>query len=74
MATRAHSTPVPAFRRRLETICPTALQRSLAYVATGSLPPMPCLPPIAFDALLSFTISTTACLALGVLIGRGIVQ
>jgi hypothetical protein len=35
---------------------------------------MPALPPIALDALLSFTISTTACLALGVLIGRGIVQ
>lgn len=51
---------------------PTSLQRALAHVATGSLPPMPRVPPIALDAMLSFTLSTSACLALGVLIGRGI--
>ncbi|MBO1073367.1 hypothetical protein [Roseomonas marmotae] len=53
-------------------IRPTALQRALAYLANGDLPPVPALPPIAADALISFTISTTACLALGVLIGSAI--
>jgi hypothetical protein len=53
---------------------PTGLQRALAYVATGSLPPLPHVPPIVLDGLISFAVSTAACLALGVLIGRGIVQ
>jgi hypothetical protein len=48
---------------------PTGLQRALAYVATGNLPPLPYVPAIVLDGLLSFTVSTAACLALGVLIG-----
>jgi hypothetical protein len=51
---------------------PTSLQRALAYVATGSLPPMPRVPPIALDAMLSFSLSASACFAVGVLIGRGL--
>ncbi|MCG7360819.1 hypothetical protein MHZ93_06095 [Roseomonas sp. ACRSG] len=53
---------------------PTRLQHALAYIATGSLPPLPHVPPIVLDSLISFAVSTAACLALGVLIGRGIVQ
>jgi hypothetical protein len=48
---------------------PSVLQRALAYVATGSLPPLPHVPPIVLDSLITFTVSTAACLALGVLIG-----
>jgi len=43
MANRADSTPAPAVRRSVAapiTIHPTALQRSLAYVASGDLPPL----------------------------------
>ncbi|RKK03305.1 hypothetical protein EBE87_27730 [Pseudoroseomonas wenyumeiae] len=61
-------------RATAQPCAPTGLQRALAYVATGSLPPLPHVPAIVLDGLLSFTISTTACFALGVLIGRGIVQ
>jgi hypothetical protein len=53
---------------------PTAMQRALAYVANGDLPPPPRLPPIVLDGLLSFSLSTAACLALGVLIGQGVAQ
>lgn len=72
MATRAHSTL--ASRRRPKAVCPTGWQRTLAYVATGSVPPLRLPHPLVLDGLLSFTISTTACFALGVLIGRGIIQ
>jgi hypothetical protein len=50
------------------------MQRALAYLANGDLPPVRRIPPIILDGVLSFTVSTAACLALGVLIGRGIVQ
>jgi hypothetical protein len=53
---------------------PTHLQRTLSYIANGDLPPLPRLPPAIVDGMLSFTVSTAACLALGVLIGRGIVH
>jgi hypothetical protein len=52
-----------------QTCVPTGLQRALAHIATGSLPPLPHVPPIVLDSLISFTVSTAACLALGVLIG-----
>jgi hypothetical protein len=54
-------------RRRLATFCPSGSQRALAYLATGSLPPLHLL-----RSILSITLSTSACLALGVLIGAGI--
>jgi hypothetical protein len=57
-----------------QTCAPTRMQRALSYIANGDLPPLPRLPPVILDGLLSFTISTAACFALGVLIGRGIVQ
>jgi hypothetical protein len=50
------------------------MQRALAYLATGSLPPLPRVQPIMLDALVSFTVSTAACLALGVLIGQEIAR
>jgi hypothetical protein len=56
------------------TFTPTRMQCALAYLANGDLPPIPRVPPIMLDAMLSFTISTTACFVLGVLIGRGIVH
>jgi hypothetical protein len=58
----------------LEVQSPTRLQCTLSYIANGNLPPLPRIPPAILDGLLSFTISTAACLGLGVLIGRGIVQ
>lgn len=57
-----------------QTCAPTGLQRVLAYVATGTLPPLPRLYPLAIDAVLSFSISTAACLGLGVLIGQEIAR
>jgi hypothetical protein len=53
---------------------PTYLQRTLSYIANGDAPPLPRLPLAIVDGMLSFTVSTAACLALGVLIGRGIVH
>jgi hypothetical protein len=55
-------------RRRIpaQSCAPSAAQRALAYVATGSLPPFPTM------AVLGFTTSTAASLALGLLIGWGI--
>jgi hypothetical protein len=47
----------------------------LAYVANGSLPPLPRIIPAAtLNGLLSFTFSTAACLAIGVLIGQEIAR
>jgi hypothetical protein len=53
---------------------PTGLQRTLSYIANGDLPPLPRIPLAILDGLLSFTISTAACLALGVLIGSEIAR
>jgi hypothetical protein len=75
----AHTAPVfhlSAPHARIEATLPppTHLQRTLSYIANGDLPPLPRIAPAILDGLLSFSISTAACLALGVLIGRGIVQ
>jgi hypothetical protein len=53
---------------------PTHLQRTLSYIANGDLPPLPRVAPAILDGLLSFSISTAACLALGVLIGQEIAR
>ncbi|MFC7552644.1 hypothetical protein ACFQU7_10835 [Pseudoroseomonas wenyumeiae] len=44
----------------------------MAYVANGDLPPLRLPHPIITDGLIAFAISTTACLALGVLIGSAV--
>ncbi|MBO1081840.1 hypothetical protein [Roseomonas haemaphysalidis] len=54
------------------TIRPGALRRSLAYVRTGSLPPLPVM-PINLDAAVSLTFSSALCLATGYLLGSSIV-
>jgi hypothetical protein len=41
-------------------------------VANGDLPPLRLPHPLVLDGLLSFTVSTAACLALGVLIGSAV--
>jgi hypothetical protein len=50
------------------------MQRTLAYLANGDLPPVARIPPVILDGVLSFTVSTAACLALGVLIGQEIAR
>jgi DNA polymerase III delta prime subunit len=47
-------------------IRPHAVHRALAYVATGSMP------PLMLRRLMPRAASTLACLALGLLIGNGI--
>jgi hypothetical protein len=69
----AHTAPpLRTSRRRPATVCPTGWQRALAYAANGDMPPLRLPHPIITDGLISFTISTTACLALGVLIGSAV--
>jgi hypothetical protein len=58
----------------VQVCVPNSLQRTLAYLANGDLPPLPAVSPVVLDSLLGFTLSTSACLALGVLIGRGIMS
>jgi hypothetical protein len=55
-------------------IKPNHLQRTLSYIANGDPLPFPRVGPAILDCLLSFTISTTVCLALGVLIGQEIAR
>ncbi len=49
-----------------DVICPHALQRALAYVATGSMP------PLMLRRAIRGVASTLACLIMGMLIGQGI--